>query len=101
MQNNDFRFSASENLLLLNGKRRALPLPTLNSIKALRTYASLQAETYGLRFSSYTANLGGKIRHTELRGDALAATDEDGEAEEENKDEGGSGRGRHRRGRDN
>jgi hypothetical protein len=41
MQNNDFRFSASENLLLLNGKRRALPLPTLNSIKALRIYASL------------------------------------------------------------
>ena len=48
-----------------------------------------------------TANLGGKIRHTELRTDAPAATDEDGEAEEEDKDEGGKGRGRHRRGRDN
>ena len=46
-----------------------------------------------------TANLGGKIRHTELRGDVPAATDEDGE-EEENKDEGGRGRGRGRGGRD-
>ncbi|MEK6301713.1 MAG: hypothetical protein AABO41_13465 [Acidobacteriota bacterium] len=43
------------------------------------------------------ANLGGKIRHTELRGDATSATDLE-EAEEERKDEGG--RGRNRRGRD-
>jgi len=41
MQNNDSRFSTSENLLLLNGKRRALPLPTLNSIKAQIANASL------------------------------------------------------------
>jgi hypothetical protein len=40
-QNNDSRFSSSENRLLLNGKRRALPLPSLNSIKAQRANASL------------------------------------------------------------
>ena len=48
-----------------------------------------------------TANLGGKIRHTELRGDAPAATDEDGEEEDdEDKGEKGRGRGRGRGGRD-
>lgn len=42
-----------------------------------------------------TANLGGKIRHTELRGEATPATDVEGEEEEEEeKDEGGRGRGR-------
>lgn len=48
-----------------------------------------------------TANLGGRIRHTELREGAPAVTDEDEEENDDgDKDEGGRGRGRHRRGRD-
>ncbi|MGA9769594.1 MAG: hypothetical protein WBV94_11170 [Blastocatellia bacterium] len=46
-----------------------------------------------------TANLGGRIRHTELRDNLPAATDEDGEEEDENRNDDGRGRGRGRRDR--
>jgi uncharacterized membrane protein len=48
---------------------------------------------------AWTANLGGKIRHTEIRGDVPAATDKEGEEEEDNGEK-GRGRGRNRGGRD-
>jgi uncharacterized membrane protein len=41
-----------------------------------------------------TANLGGKIRHTELRGDVPAGTGEDGEEDDDANGEKGRGRGR-------
>jgi uncharacterized membrane protein len=44
-----------------------------------------------------TANLGGKIRHTELRGDGASPTEVEGEEDEDKED---SGRGRGRGGRD-
>ena len=49
-----------------------------------------------------TANLGGKIRHTEIRGDAVAAEEDEADAEDDegDVDKGGKGRGRNRRGRD-
>lgn len=50
-----------------------------------------------------TANLGGKIRHTELRGDVPSVTDEDEDKngeEDDDKGEKGRGRGRNRGGRD-